>query len=356
MEEGNLDMGMFDNMELNFDLPSDFLEDNQEEIEETSLVEDDNINDTVEDESSEEVDSEEDDVDEGGEGSNSSSNLYSSLATVIHEDGLLPSLDINKTPIKTIEDLTGAFKTEIQIQAQAMLDDYLANIDVSQVASSTKAIQELDTITEDTLKADVSLAKELILRDYLNQGLAEAKATRMLKRLIDLGEDAILEDATESLTSLKEFESRKIESEKASYQQRLEQEKVQQAKMEQQLKETIYDRKDLIQGLKPTKAVQDKVYKTITEIVGKSPVDGTFENKFMKERRENPLEFETRMYYLYELTNGFKDFSKVTASAKSNAVSELEKIVRKSKVQDNGTPLWMQDNNSYDGPGHVLNL
>ena len=122
------------------------------------------------------------------------------------------------------------------------------------------------------------------------------------------------------------------------------------------MKKTIYESKDLIAGLKPNKALQDKVYKSINDIVGKSP-DGTFENKFMKERRENPLEFEIRMYHFYELTNGFKDLSKISTTAKSSAVKDLEKIARQTKLKDNGTPLWQQDSNTYSNfSGHVLNL
>ena len=122
------------------------------------------------------------------------------------------------------------------------------------------------------------------------------------------------------------------------------------------MKKTIYESKDLISGLKPNKSLQDKVYKSINDIVGKSP-DGTFENKFMKERRENPLEFEIRMYHFYELTNGFKDLSKISTNAKSSAVKDLEQIARKTKLKDNGTPLWQQDANTYDNfSGHVLNI
>ena len=209
---------------------------------------------------------------------------------------------------------------------------------------------------EEYLSENIDKAKQIIYEDYLNQGLSQEKATRLLNRLIDLGEDAILEDASESLESLKEFKTREIEKETNSYKERLEVEKINQAKLDEQMKKTIYESKDLISGLKPNKSLQDKVYKSINDIVGKSP-DGTFENKFMKERRENPLEFEIRMYHFYELTNGFKDLSKISTNAKSSAVKDLEQIARKTKLKDNGTPLWAQDENTYSNfSGHVLNI
>lgn len=359
-DDDKLEMGIFGdssielNGNFNFDLPTDDSDLENENEEDTDTDAPKNIT-AVEDDSSEEVDGEEDDQDEGGDDGNSSSNLYSSLATVLYEQGFLPSLDIDNTEIKTPEDFTNAFKKELEIQAQNKLDEYIANIDVSKIAESKKIIEDYSSITEENLKEDLNLAKQIIKQDYINQGFDDKKTARYLKRLIDLGDDAIIEEALESNESIKEFESRRIEQEKQSYAQRIEQEKIEQEKLNEALKATIYERKDLVNGLPVTKALQDKVYKTINEIVGKSP-DGYFENRFMKERRENQMEFDTRMYYFYELTNGFKDYSKLTTSAKSSAVKDLERIARKTKIQDNGTPLWMQDGDSYDGKDFVLNI
>lgn len=360
MEDDNeLGMGLFEgNQELNFNfaIPEDDHTD-EEENDDNTNVDDTTLenNNHVEDDSSEEVD-EEDVEDEGSEGSESSSNLYSSLAAFVHEQGLLPSLDIDLKEIKSADDFASVFNKELDIQAELRLNDYLANLDLNKIGIAKKDIQDLSTINSDLLKNDIDLAKRIIYDDYLNQGLDEKKANRMLNRLIDLGDDAILEDAEESLQSLKEFKAREIERETQSYKERLEADKIQQAKLDEQMKKTIYESKDLISGLKPNKALQDKVYKSINDIVGKSP-DGTFENKFMKERRENPLEFEIRMYHFYELTNGFKDLSKISTTAKSSAVKDLEKIARQTKLKDNGTPLWQQDSNTYSNfSGHVLNL
>jgi hypothetical protein len=356
MEEDNLNMGIFENgVELNlntFENFDDNPEDNETDTDETVL----NDNNQIEDENPEEV--EEEDVENEGndEGGESSSNLYSSLATVVYEQGLLPSLNIENTPIKTVEDLVSAFKKEQEVQALKLNEDFINNIDVNKIAESKRAMQELSNITEDSLRDDLQLAKSIIKRDLQNQGLDESKTSRMLKRLIDLGEDAIIEDSLESLESLKEFESRQIEQEKVNYTKRIEQDKIEQQKLENDLKETIYDSKELIKGLKLTKAIQDKVYKNITEVIGKSP-EGDFENRFMKDRRENPLEFETRMHMFYELTNGFKDYSKLTSPAKSSAIKDLEKIAKQQKTVDNGTPFYMQDSNSYDNTnGHILNI
>lgn len=357
--EDELEMGLFDssNMKLNFNFNTDDTPD-EDIIDDDIESSDEQIIDAVEEDIPEDVDS--DDVDEDSNADDedkSSSNLYSSLTKVIHEQGLLPSLDITNTKIENVDDFVNAMKVEQDAQVQIKLDEYISNLDVSQIAQSKQVINDLQNLDEDVLSQNIDLAKQLIIDDYKNQGLDDKKITRHLKRLSDLGEDAILEDALESLDSLKEFESRKIETQKIEYAKNVELEKARQVQLDADLKKNIYERTDLISGLKPTKALQDKVYNSINHIVGKSP-EGEFENKFMRERRMNPIEFETKMYFLYEMTDGFTNYSKLSTGAKSSAINDLEKAARRSTIKDNGTPTWMQDSQSYSGFGNgkILNL
>ena len=94
----------------------------------------------------------------------------------------------------------------------------------------------------------------------------------------------------------------------------------------------------------------------MTKIVGKSP-DGNSENALMKQRREDPVDFDTKLYYLYELTKGFKDFSKFTASAKSSAIQDMERALQNNSINNSETPGFLQDNESYsDGLGAEINF
>ena len=365
MEEDNLEMGLFDNPNLNFNFDFDIDTPEEDDInqflkgesDEDAPEEDKQDKNAVEEDIPEDVDSEDDNEgDDQDDDDKSSSNLYSSLTKVIHEQGLLPSLDIEKVKIENVDDFVQVMKAEQDIQIKKGLDEYISNLDVASIAQSKKAIEDLSQISDEALKSNIELAKSIINQDYLNQGLDSKKIDRHLKRLIDLGEDAILEDAAESLQSLKEFEARKIEKEGDEYLKNIELEKENQIKLDAEIKKNIYERKDLIKGLKANKSLQDKVYKSINEIVGKSP-EGEFENKFMRDRRTNPVEFETKMYFIYELTNGFTDFSKLTQTAKSKAVNELEQIARKTTIKDNGVPSWVQDDQSYFGKGNIsLNI
>jgi len=337
-------------MDLNFDsnyFESD--EDQNDEDNDNDLDVDPEKNKIIEGEDPEEVDGEEDDNDEGdGSDDESSPNLYSSISNVLFEQGLLPSLESSEN-IKTVDDFTNALKVEIDTQTKLKVEEHLSNLDLETIASSKKQILELDKIDEDYLKNNLEVAKDIIFRDYVNQGLSEDRAKKMLRKTIDLGEDILLEDALESKESLKVFEAKQIASEL----QRAEQEKINQIKEQEQIdnsiKQFIFESKEVIKGIPNTKAIGDKVFKTMTEVVGKNPQTGELENKFMNERSKNPVQFDTKMYYLYELTNGFTDLTKIKTTVTSSATKNLEKALRRTKFEDNGQPNYLTDPNSYSG-------
>jgi hypothetical protein len=345
MEDENDLMSMFDSgMELNYEGFAPYSEEDEEEELDDTIQ-----NKPVEEEVPENVDGDEDDDGEGDDsGDESSPNIYSSLAGVLFEQGIIPSLESSEK-IQTPDDLVGVVKQEIDLQAQIRLEEYLANLDVSKIAASRQNINDLESIDEDYLRENLEVAKEIIYRDALNQGLSEDRARKILKKTIDLGEDTIIEDALESKESLKEFERRQEEQEKVRYQEAIKAQKAEQEQIDNAIKNYIFDTPEIVKGVPNTKALQTAVYKTMTEIVGKNPGTGEFENKLMKERSLDPIKFDTKMYYFYELTNGFTELGKFQANVTSKATKSLEKALRKTNFEDNGTPGYMTDPNSYNG-------
>jgi len=360
MEENEDLMSIFgSNMELNFegfdtgdsDEPIDGADD--------ASADDDTIlkdNPIEGDKDPEGVDGEEDDISDGDDSNDESSpNLYSSISNVLFEQGVIPSLESSEN-IKTVDDFTNVLKKEIDIQTQIRLEEYLANLDLEKIALSRQSQLELENIDEDYLKDNLEVAKEIIYRDYLNQGLSEDRARKMLRKTVDLGEDVIIEDALESKESLKSFEARQEALERERYQENIKLQREQQEQVENSIKNYIFNSQEIVKGLPNTKALQEKVYKTMTEVVSKNPQTGDLENKFMKDRSSNPIEFDTKMYYFYELTNGFTDLGKISTTVNSKAVKNLEKALRTTKFEDNGTPGYLSDPNSYSGFGSELVL
>lgn len=373
-----LDMSLFDmetDLELNLNPDvSDYVEETDEsdkpneneDVDETveeSTDDENNENNLNEDESSEEVVEEEDqEEEESSDNENDSPNLYSSFANVLNEQGLLPSLDLQNKKIESLDDLTEALKGEIQSQAKQYIlekvgeDGYDAlekGISLAEYQQHQDNIETIDSIDESQLSENLELAKRIILRDYINQGIDQKRAERLLKKTIDLGEDSILEDAKDSLSSLKEFEQKRLQALAEQREQERKNLIKQQEKIDNDLKNSIYNKKEFIKGIPVTKAIQDKVYNSITKIVNKTE-DGVAENKLMKDRRENPIEFDSKLYYLYEITNGFNDFSTLVNKSKTSASKQLEEQLRKTKFESGSKPAYLDDPESYGGIGSEL--
>lgn len=360
------DMGMFDNLEVNLDFnPENIVK--EEETPPTPQNEDINPNEEEDITPPEEV-VEEEETDEGDDTPDNtedetSPNLYSSFAAVLQEKGLLPSLDLQEnTNIESIDDLSNAFKTEIDSQVNNYLvskigEDGVKSLEKGVTLAEYQQYQDnnatLDSITEESLADNVELSKNIIYQDYIRQGLSETRAASLLSKSVDAGDEALIEDAKESLASLKVLEGRRLEQ---LEEQRVAEQKAiakQQEKIDNDLKNAIYNSDEIITGIKLNKTIQDKIYNSITKIVGQDP-NGVMENKLMRDRRENPVEFDTKLYYLYEITNGFTDFSSMVNKANSKAISTLEQQLRKTKFESDGTPSYFTDPDSYGGIGGEL--
>ena len=301
---------------------------------------------------------------EGGGDDNTSPNLYSSFASELHNSGVLPTLDLDKLKIKDVDGLTTVIKGEIDAQAKQYIiskvgeegfDALEKGVSLAQYQQHTDTVASLDAITDDSLAEDLDLAKRVILQDYVNQGLTEVSAKRVLQKAIDLGDEVVLADAKESIASLRVYEHNRIEQEKVLAQTRKQEALQHQEKIDNDLKNAIYSKQSYIEGMPVNKNIQDKVYKAITEVVGESP-NGVMENQLMRDRRENPIEFDSKLYYLYEITDGFKDFSKITTKATSKVATDFERALRQTKFDDAGTPSFTIDKDSYDGLGTELVL
>lgn len=348
MNEELENMSLFNSSDLELNFDEDYLK--QPSLEEDE--EDDDIKEPVEDpKDPESVDGDEDE--DKGEGDDSddddsSPNLYSSFSNVLVEQGIIPSLE-SSDKIKSIDDLAEAIKKEIEIQADLKSSEKLENLDLEKIAISKKAQVELESIDSEYLKNNIEQAKEIILKDYLNQGISEDRARKLLKKTIDLGEDVVVEDALESVESLKVFEKKQQELELQNYEKIRAEQIKQQEEINNSIKDFVYNSKEIIKGVPNTKVLQERVYKSMTEVVSKNPETGEMMNKFMTDRSKNPIEFDTKVYYLYELTNGFQDLGNIQKTVASKTVKDFERTLRQTKFEDDGVPSYVQDGESYSG-------
>jgi hypothetical protein len=283
-------------------------------------------------------------------GDASSQKLYSSLASALADEGIISSLE-DPTKIKTVDDLFGVIKEEIKKNEYSDLTEdqkqYLEAIRTGIPVEEFKQVksfeQQLEQITDEALKESEDLRKAIIIQDYMNQGIDQVKATKLAQRSIDLNED--LADSLEALASVKTFT-------KKAFDQRIQDQKQAQlnaVKKEQdelkKIKTTVDDLKEIIPGIKINEKVKNDIFNQMTKTVGQSK-DGKPLNALTKARMEDPINFTIKMHYLFNLTNGFKNFDKVVKTSKSQAVKELDDFIKGNTFIPSGAQS--QQNMDFD--------
>jgi hypothetical protein len=374
--EEEFDMGVFgtdEDVQLNLDETTKLESEKEKEDSEKKEDSEENNNNTnenntntskdEEEESSEDVVSKEKD-EEGNSDEDTSPDIFTSFATLLSEKGLLSSFN-KETKLESEEDLANLVKSEIDSKSKEMIVSKLGEegfealekgVSLSEYQSYKTDLETLDSVNDETLENNQDLSKRIILEDYKAQGLPEERAIKLLNKSVALGEESLLDDAKESLDSLKEYQ--KVQFEKTQEQRIAERNQAlqEQEKIDNDLKNSVYNTEEIINGVKINKEIKDRMYDTMTSIVSKNE-NGVPENQLMKDRREDPINFDTKLYYLYTLTKGFNDFSKLMNTTTSKVTSDFENALRSnSKFENSGSPDFLNDADSYDGIGEELNM
>lgn len=370
MEDNNdkLDMDVFGDAPI-LDLtegaeplfPEENLEDVVEQEENLENTDDNPIDTTDENLGSDEVVGDEDEVegiDDTASADESSPNLFSSLTALLVDKGLISSAD--STP-EDEESFVNLFKQEIEKNEYSDLSDtqkqYLENlrkgIPEEEVKQHIKNVDQLEGITEETIKSNAELRQRIIYNDYLNKGFSEERALKNLRRSIEL--EADIEDATEALESLKIHNQSTFQQRAAQIEQEKNQKLAAETARVEKLRNQIKSTKEIIKDFPLTENIREQLEKTMFDVVGNGP-DGNGENAPMKYARENKEDFDLKLGYLFTITKGFQDFSIIEKSKNTKVVKDLEKAMRSSRIKDNGTPTYMQDPDSYsiEISGHDL--
>lgn len=218
---------------------------------------------------------------------------------------------------KTIKENELSHLSDDQKQALKAFENGIPPEDYIKSQSKVKSITE---ITNEQIAENTELRRNLIKQSYLDKGFSEEKADRLTQDSFDLGRDA--EDAVEARDESIRFEKQRIADEIALQEKNKQKAEEQQKAELKKLKDRVYKEQELIPGISFNKKTAEKVYESMTKVVGEH--QGQPVNQLMKDRLENPIEFEHRLHYVYTITKGFKDFSKLVSTSKSKAVSDFE--------------------------------
>ena len=181
---------------------------------------------------------------------------------------------------------------------------------------------ELGVITEEALTDNTELQKK-VAQTYFRKTtrFSDDAIQRSISRLEDSGE---LE--TESKTFSTELV--KINEEEAAQDlQTAKTERIAAIRAQEEnlsnFKDTLNKTEEIIPGLKVNNLMREKIFSTLTT---QTSVDelGNALNKITEARVKDPVNFEIKLAYLFELTNGFTDYGSLSSSGKKKAFKDFE--------------------------------
>ncbi len=340
-----------------FALPSDNKEDNNTEDTETIKVDEpESVGDELENQSGEDAQSAK---------QNPSPRFYSSITKALVDEGVFSDFDISEEDINNVKtakdfiDLGRKWSEAIRSEDdKRILQATQAGVEQSKIRQYEQTIRTLNQqFSEDVLKKEdpqsEALRKQIIYQDYINRNFSQERAQKAMERSFAAGTD--VEDAIDSLVSVKEYFTQAYESEIAEA-------KAQQAELEKQIKrESDQLKKDLLESTEPIKGisvdkpVRQKAYDVLVKPVAKDE-SGNSLTEIQKFEKENPVQFRKALGVLYVLTDGFKDVGKIIKQqAKAEVkkgMSELERTLMNSGVKADGS-LQLAGIDGYDEGGSL---
>ena len=157
---------------------------------------------------------------------------------------------------------------------------------------------------------------------------------------MDIGED--VQDATNALKRIKDFTISNFESQKKAIQE-------EQDNVNKSIKEFIDKKSEFINGIKLDDNDREKLYKQITTPVARDK-EGNPLSKYGKALKDDPSATRATVEYLFMITDGFKDFSKLTNTIESSKTKELDDLLRSNSssfTQGNNNPKFTDTTTSF---------
>lgn len=276
-------------------------------------------------------------------------------AQLLKDKGILPDFDVEQWD-GTEEGLVDAvdqeidagiedYKRSLDPRIQYLIDNLESGVPFEKVLQMDSNVMRYSQMSEDKLESDEKLQKQ-VLTDYYKRTtkLTDEKIDKLIENFEVIGNMG--EEAKSALGELRELDIKEVEYEKQQLRQQQEQAKVQQEKVLKDLGSKISETKEIIPGLPLNKISRNKLFDSMVKPVAVDN-NGRPVNRVQQVRNQDPIHFEMSLHYLVEITNGFKDWSKIQAPAKKKVVSDLERVSKSLNTNSSGssrTRLKTEDN------------
>lgn len=265
--------------------------------------------------------------------------FYNGLGGILESRGLL---QVGDKPINSEEDFVERYEAELNSrlgERTKAIEEYMnAGVSYSTISKIETAIADTNSITEEHIRGNEELAKNLIVTEFQNRGFDQETAARYYDMFKD--SDKYIDEAMNAL----QLRKANLQSMKTG-----ELERAQKARTDS-LEEQDNNDKALVKSIedgeilkrKITKSTQDKLKKVLTTVVGYTP-GGEPLNAIMKYKLENPVNFEKNLLYLYTVTDGFSNLGVFDRSAESRISNKFRNSITnissgKSFTEKSSTP------------------
>ena len=264
------------------------------------------------------------------------SKLLTSFAAALKSKGVLPSLDLEKNKIESLEDINKAIQAELDgrldSKQKAISEAMKLGLNVNKTAQQLETIEKLKEIPEEfIIKEDnAGFRLQVIAQDFKNKGYSDERANAMAQRALDAGADT--EDAKLALQEIIKFEE-------SAYNKSIKDAQDKEVKELDDIKALINQDSEILPSVKLSPDQQEQLYQQMTTDLGNK------ENAFIKAQKEDPIGSRVKLEALYMLTDGLKDFSMFGKKQVAAANNSFEDLLRGSSFAENGDAGGNADSN-----------
>lgn len=260
--------------------------------------------------------------------------LYSSFAKSLKDKGGILK-DLDETDVDSFDKLSEKIEKLIEKEAENRLNDTQKELKealgigmpIDEFTQLQQKIDQLSGISDELLESEeedsVKLRYNIIKANYVLQGMKEDKADKLAKLSISAQSD--IEDAKTAAIEMKDFYKDSLKTKKEEYKQKSLDAKSKEDNAINLFKEKVY-KTEKIAEFELTENIKEKIFDTTTKIVAKK--DGKPLNAIMKDRVDNPEEFDLKLNFVYSVTNGFKDFSYFMGKGEQKKVHEFDNLLK----------------------------
>lgn len=266
---------------------------------------------------------------------------------------------VNKTVETNFKAKEENWKKSLSPAKKRFLEIEDAFDETDQAILMAQRLEFFDNISEDAIKEDENLQKQIYWEQLKAKNFSDADALEAIEDAVAINK--LEEKALKAVPELKASAKTYIDKSREAIQEKTKAEQEAQTKAFEQLLSNIDSRESFIDGLNLNKVSKDKLKNNIMNPVHTDPKTGKEFNSLMYKQQRNPVEFEMLINYydtlgLFNLDSkgNFKpDISKLKQVAKTAAINDLDKIIAAEEERGVGRNTSVETSAKTEG---ILNM